>query len=41
MKNQIIIFLLIAVLSSCNKPKQEGFTQQPVVEDYYVGEKWV
>ena len=41
MKNQIVLFFAILMMSACNSPSKFGITQQPTLADYQVGEKWV
>ena len=41
MKNQIIILFVLAILSACSKETKSGIAQQPTLDDYEVGEKWV
>ena len=41
MKSQTIIFFALAMLVACKDPAKSGFTQQPTLADYTVGEKWV
>lgn len=41
MKNQVIIFFALVVLSACNSSTGTGVTYQPTLADYQVGEKWV
>jgi hypothetical protein len=41
MKSQIVIFFSIVMLSACNSLEKSGITQQPILADYQVGEKWV
>ena len=41
MKSQIVIFIALAMLSACSSPTKSGITQQPTLDDYQVGEKWV
>ena len=41
MKNQFLVLLAVLILSSCNDNTKSGITQQPTLEDYALGEKWV
>ena len=41
MKNQIVLFVALVMLSACGSPYKSGIAQQPTVADYQVGEKWV
>jgi hypothetical protein len=41
MKNQIIIFIALAILSACSEKTKSSITPQPTLADYQVGEKWV
>ncbi len=41
MKSQMIIFFGIVMLYACYSPRKSGITQQPILADYQVGEKWV
>jgi len=41
MKNQIVIFYALAIISSCTSLTKLGITQQTTLADYTVGEKWV
>jgi len=41
MKSHIVLFFSIVMLSACISPKKSGITQQPTLDDYSVGEKWV
>ncbi|GAB2999739.1 hypothetical protein GCM10027284_16610 [Cyclobacterium sediminis] len=41
MKSQTIIFFALVMLCACYSPRKSGITQQPILADYQVGEKWV
>lgn len=41
MKNQLVIFFALVVLSACSSSTNSGITYQPTLADYQVGEKWV
>lgn len=41
MKIKSIILLSLIILGACGSPKTSDLTQQPTLEDYQVGEKWV
>jgi hypothetical protein len=41
MKRQHVALLSFIFLAACDSPKNEGLKQQPTVEDYKMGEKWV
>lgn len=41
MKFQFTILLLIIIFGACDSPKKSNLTQQPTLEDYQIGEKWV
>ncbi|WP_339903481.1 hypothetical protein [uncultured Cyclobacterium sp.] len=41
MKSLTIIFFGIVMLCACYSPRKSGITQQPILADYQVGEKWV
>ena len=41
MKNQILILLAVVILSACNDTTKTSTTQQSILTDYKVGEKWV
>ncbi len=41
MKNQILILLAVVILGACNDTTKTSTTQQPILTDYKVGEKWV
>ena len=41
MKIQFLILLSVILLCACDSPKKSELTQQPTLEDYQIGEKWV
>ncbi|MEQ8546312.1 MAG: hypothetical protein RIC03_00285 [Cyclobacteriaceae bacterium] len=41
MKFQFTILLSIIIFGACDSPKKSNLTQQPTLEDYQIGEKWV
>ncbi|WP_224488644.1 hypothetical protein [Robertkochia flava] len=41
MKSKIVVLLGLIIFSACSGPTDSGITQQPVLADYQVGEKWV
>jgi hypothetical protein len=41
MKAQLIALLSLIILGACHSPKTSDLTQQPTLEDYQIGEKWV
>lgn len=41
MKNQILILLAVVLFSSCNDTTKIRSSNQPILTDYQVGEKWV
>ena len=41
MKIQYLTLLSLIILCACDSSKKTGFTHQPTIEDYQVGEKWV
>lgn len=41
MKNRFIIIFALIILGSCNDKTKSSITQQPILSDYSVGEKWV
>lgn len=41
MKSRFILLFAIAIFSACNNKTESNTTQQPTLEDYTIGEKWV
>lgn len=41
MKFQFTILLSVIIISACDSPKKSNLTQQPILEDYQLGEQWV
>ena len=41
MKNQFFILFALVILSACNDNTKSSRTQQPILTDYTLGEKWV
>ncbi len=41
MKFQFTILLSVIIFGACDSPKKSNLTQQPTLEDYQIGEKWV
>lgn len=41
MKFQFTIILSVIIFSACDSPKKSNLTQQPILEDYQLGEQWV
>ncbi|MBO3117975.1 hypothetical protein J4050_14555 [Winogradskyella sp. DF17] len=41
MKNQILLFLALVLFSACNNSTKSNTTNQPTLNDYQLGEKWV
>lgn len=41
MKNQILLLLALVLFSACNNSTKSNTTNQPTLNDYQLGEKWV
>lgn len=41
MKNLVIIFFALVLFIACSDVTNSGIAQQPTIEDYTIGEKWV
>jgi hypothetical protein len=41
MKKQVLILLAAVIFGACNDTTKNSITDQPTIEDYKVGEKWI
>ena len=41
MKSKIIMLLALVILNACSDKAKSSITQQPIISDYTIGEKWV